>query len=447
MNRPVIVLFVMAAGCASSDSRDYYDDPPAPQAETRATPAAVPTVPEEPAWVRAETATPTTPMDPKPYVPIAPKRTDVPPAPAIVTDKVQKQDGLYPVVRLKNPASMAVKNPDTTMRVHFVDVGQGQAVLVEFPCGAALIDTGGESDDYHKFYGDKELTRYLEAFFARRKDLNNTIDLMVLTHPHKDHSRGAESFFTKSPFAFKNIVTNGQETGSGLEGQLAAHVYAGDRKDVKLRKVTTDDVYNGGVTDAVIDPIACKTGDPTIHALWGEVPFNPGWNKGAFRNENNHSVVLRIIYGKTSVIFMGDMEREGIEEFLRTHGPEDLRSDVWQISHHGADNGTTEPLAYTIEPQIAVLPMGNSRRKSAFSAYRHGHPRTTAIERILPYVSRRRSPVTVPMAAGSKRFNDTPLSKAIYGTGWGGSILVDFEWNGRITVLNEPVPKIALTAF
>src|ERR1700709_786735 len=71
-----------------------------------------------------------------------------------------------------------------SMRVHFIDVGQGAATLVEFPCAAVLVATGGETNA--DFKSDSELTAYLDGFFKRRPDLNNTFHLLVLSHAHVD---------------------------------------------------------------------------------------------------------------------------------------------------------------------------------------------------------------------------------------------------------------------
>ena len=55
-----------------------------------------------------------------------------------------------------------------SMRVHFIDVGQGDATLIEFPCAAVLVDTGGENNA--QFNSDEALLHYLSEFFARRTD-------------------------------------------------------------------------------------------------------------------------------------------------------------------------------------------------------------------------------------------------------------------------------------
>src|SRR5262245_9935221 len=95
------------------------------------------------------------------------------------------------------------------MRVHLIDVGQGLATLVEFPCGAILIDAGGEKNEL--FNSSEMLKDYLETFFDRRTDLNKTLQCVYLTHPHSDHTRGVTLLL--QDYKIKNAVTDGLESG------------------------------------------------------------------------------------------------------------------------------------------------------------------------------------------------------------------------------------------
>ena len=70
------------------------------------------------------------------------------------------------------------------MRAHFINVGQGDATLLEFPCGAVLIDAGGFDATT-----SEQLVEYLSLFFERRPDLDNTLDTVFVTHTHIDHNR------------------------------------------------------------------------------------------------------------------------------------------------------------------------------------------------------------------------------------------------------------------
>jgi competence protein ComEC len=81
------------------------------------------------------------------------------------------------------------------MQLHFIDVGQGAATPIEFPCAAMLVDTGGENND--GFDSNAELVAYLDDFFSRRSDLNWTLHSLILTHPHIDHTRGVKDVSTE----------------------------------------------------------------------------------------------------------------------------------------------------------------------------------------------------------------------------------------------------------
>jgi competence protein ComEC len=84
----------------------------------------------------------------------------------------------------------AERGGEMRLRLHLIDVGQGESILLEFSCGAALIDAGGESNE--EFQSTDALLRYLDDFFERRHDLHKRLDLLVLSHPHIDHTRGVK---------------------------------------------------------------------------------------------------------------------------------------------------------------------------------------------------------------------------------------------------------------
>jgi beta-lactamase superfamily II metal-dependent hydrolase len=70
------------------------------------------------------------------------------------------------------------------MTAHFIDVGQAHSTLLEFSCGAMLIDAGTKDDEH-----EEELLEYLDEFFDRRTDLDRTLDSILITHDHLDHTR------------------------------------------------------------------------------------------------------------------------------------------------------------------------------------------------------------------------------------------------------------------
>jgi competence protein ComEC len=339
---------------------------------------------------------------------------------------------------------------DDVMRVHVIDVGQGAAALVEFPCGAILIDTGGErwpTEEWKKAKYDSTdaLTDYLDAFFAKRPDLERRLALLVLTHPHKDHTRGVPAVLEK--YAPRSVVHNGQWRGSGIEEQNRARDYAQDRSgEVSTWYVLNRTIPAGGLTNGAIDPVDCGSTDPRIRVLWGQTrsPSDGDWDFGDFSDENNHSVVVRIDYGAASILFTGDLEearrsgeKAGIERLLEKYAGTDLLDvDVYHVGHHGSYNGTTRALVAALSPAIAVISAGPACKRDGFSAWSHAHPRAATIRDLEKGVRGERSPKSVALF---ERHDAKPVTwkvkKAIYSTGWDGTVVLtgrpDGSWTAR----------------
>jgi beta-lactamase superfamily II metal-dependent hydrolase len=104
-----------------------------------------------------------------------------------------------------------LRGADPVMKAHFIDVGQGASTLLEFPCGAILIDTGGQDDD-----SSEHLKEYLREFFTRRPDLNNTLSSLIISHPHIDHTRGIKSVYEACRVA--RYIDDSLVQGSGKAG-------------------------------------------------------------------------------------------------------------------------------------------------------------------------------------------------------------------------------------
>jgi competence protein ComEC len=325
-----------------------------------------------------------------------------------------------------------------TMRVHFIDVGQGASTLVEFPCAAIIIDTGGESS--REFDSNERLVAYLDEFFNLRPKLKKTFHSIILTHPHPDHTRGVKSVLSR--YTILNAVTNGQVTGLGKPGQIALQKKAADSEhaDAKQRigyfaaKVKRIPKKTGK-TSRVIDPVDCVEDnvDPKIRVLWGSYDQPPaGWSKSVFDNENQHSVVTRIDFGDSSIMITGDLEEEAIEKFLEHHrGSSILNVDVYQVGHHGSHNATTEELLAALSPEIAVIAMGPSTRKGNTTADQYGHPRKSVIELLNKHVTQTRTAINAQVATGQHKFEAMTITRAIYGTGWDGSFVLEADTAGN----------------
>jgi len=350
-----------------------------------------------------------------------------------------------PAARLLAPTPAARAAAVKEMTVHYVYVGQGAGAILEFPCGVAVIDTGGEYQSGDN--GGQMFIDYLEAFFAARPALNRTIDVLITSHPHKDHFYGLSLMKFTGPGAFKvrNIVDNGQ---SGTEGSLKAQTQiralaraagAGySAIELKSQKFAT------GVTNAVIDPLTCPGVDPKITAFWGgrnEALSIPGAARAhQYGTPNNHSVVVRVDYDKASLLFLGDLQQEGARDMLEEYQDnlEVFNVDVYLSAHHGADNGTSDPLLGVMSPRIGIISMGDRSSIKRSTAYDHGHPRLSTLKLMQEQpdiVSDVRDKVTFWGAEAEETpFKDVEITKAIYGTGWEGTLLLKVKSNGSYKV-------------
>lgn len=323
------------------------------------------------------------------------------------------------------------------MRVHFIDVGQGSSTLVEFPCAAIMIDTGGETN--REFSSDDELVAYLDDFFAHRPDLNKTFHSLILTHAHVDHTHGVVPLLSR--YKILNAVTNGQEPpGPGLPGQKALHGAVADSEAsgnpgdaigfvaAEVKKIPK----RRGLTNDIIDPVKCPTVDPKITVLWGGSDDNPGWTPKAFENQNNHSVVTRIDFGAASLLITGDLQEDAIESMIEHYrGSSLLNADVYLVGHHASHNGTTEELLQAITPKIAAIAMGVPSREVQWSAWAYGHPRKDIVDMLENHVQLPRDAITVQVATGVQTFVRKRIAHAIYATGWDGSVVLEADTAGH----------------
>ncbi|WP_298166605.1 MBL fold metallo-hydrolase [Novosphingobium sp.] len=336
-------------------------------------------------------------------------------------------------------AEALVDNSAGQLVVHYIDVDQANAALLEFPCGAVLIDAGSRGDE-----AETKLLAYLEAFFARRSDLGGKLAAIFVTHTHIDHNASLDKLVMK--YRVGSYIHNGVARGSGRANAKWMLAHARETSPaIAFRAVSEADVEaagTAGLTDNIIDPIACPTIDPRIRVLAGgrELPdgteFRPSdWGDEDIENGNNHSLVIRVDFGQSSFLFPGDLENAGISDLLaRYAGTTLLDTDVLEVSHHGAANGTTAAFLSAVSPQVAVMSMGSPMTQEKWTAWAYGHPRKATSDLLYAAVTRKRPSKSVMVATKTKTFVPFAMDRAIYATGWDGTIDVKADTAGRIQV-------------
>lgn len=319
------------------------------------------------------------------------------------------------------------------MSVHYIDVDQGASALLEFSCGAVLVDAGGRGPT-----ASAHLMAYLEAFFARRPDLHRTLATVFITHTHIDHNSNLR--LIAQAFHIGGYVHNGVLAGSGSPNAKWMAAYAPTASPVIPAVGVTEDMVTAagapGLTNSVIDPVNCSDGDPQFHVISGSYSVNPGWPDGEFDNGNNKGIVIRLDYGRSSFLFTGDMEDTALETMVGHYaGTRMLDVDVYTVGHHGSYNGTSKALLDAMTPKIAVMEMGHSDIQAQWTAWAYGHPRKQAVDLLVAGVSGdRAAPATVLVADAVKSFKPYTMTKAVYGTGWDGDVTVDADTSGALAV-------------
>ncbi|WP_441290349.1 DNA internalization-related competence protein ComEC/Rec2 [Sorangium sp. KYC3313] len=237
--------------------------------------------------------------------------------------------------------------PRGVLRVNVLDVGQGDAILIDLPEGGAmLVDAGG-------FVGSPVDTgaRVLRPLLRSRRRAR--LDAVVLSHPHPDHFGGL-------PATVEGVeVGELWDTGQG-EAEGAGPVYRKLLSDLRRRGVpiVRPDALCGrprvlsGATIEVLAPC------PELHP-----------DRGA----NDNSFVVRITYGARSALLVGDAEHEAEDALVARYGAA-LRADLLKVGHHGSRTSTGAALLAAVDPSIAAVSSGVRNR--------FGHPSPEVLSRL-----------------------------------------------------------------
>jgi len=340
---------------------------------------------------------------------------------------------------------------DGKVKMHVINVGQAESILLELPNHAVLIDAGGEDTERDKplrsgsFYR-KKLLEYLDQFFKDNPNLERTFDAVIISHPHKDHTKYLQ--FIVDNYKFKHLIEGGQpdwERNSGWRELKYAREVAQSRGipriDVKYNTVNSPELL--AWTSAIEAASGVK-----IRFLSGRRSCN---------DANNESLVMRVDYGQRSILLTGDSEvndeKYGHPEdkgcggqlpFLLFRYKNDLSIldvDVYKVGHHGSRNGTYDKFLQAVKPEYAVMSAGYYRDQSpdGYHGYQFGHPNETLVKLLEDFVSGNRpQPATVFTMNGpySLRKNRT-VTKNIYCTCWNTKAL--------IVTLNQDNTPITIT--
>lgn len=233
-------------------------------------------------------------------------------------------------------------------RVTFLDVGQGDAIVIEAgsPRRTIVVDAGAS-------FGDWDAGARVVAPYLRRRGIVR-IDLLVASHADGDHIGGMAALVNR--FAVGRVLLGDRRPARTRSArQFAAALVR--------RQIATAGPRQGDSIDL--------GGDCRIEVLSGADPGGEG-SRSMARTSNDRSSVLRLVTPWITVLLTGDLERSG-EEGLRRVRPW-LSSDVLKVAHHGSGDATSPAFLRAVDPRLAVLSVGVGNR--------YGHPSAKLLARL-----------------------------------------------------------------
>jgi competence protein ComEC len=217
------------------------------------------------------------------------------------------------------------------LRVTFLDIGQGDATFIELPDGRdLLVDAGPKSAS-----GDAG-ERFIEPFLTRQGI--GLLDKIVLSHPHSDHLGGIP--YLLRHIRVSEVVDAGSRANSALAGE---YLHLVDSLAISRTIVKAGCVIPG-------------LNDVRLYVLHPSGAF-AGADSGKHENLNNQSVVLKLVYGESSLLLAGDAEKEAEERMTKAYGGW-LRCDVLKTGHHGSITSSSEPFLDRVRPSMALISVG-----------------------------------------------------------------------------------------
>lgn len=222
--------------------------------------------------------------------------------------------------------------------VNFLALPEGEAILIELPGDTQVLIDGGENRNV------------LEKLNTKMPFYDRKIELIIFTHPHEDHLGGLIEVLRH--YEVEQIL----ET-SVLDESSFYKTWHGlvKEKGIPVKTARRGELIKYGNRDLIriLYPLQVMEGIE-------------------MKNLNNSSVVAKLFYGGKRFLFVGDLEKEGEMDLIKSG--EILTADVLKIGHHGAKTSSTKEFLGKVNPAIAVIEVSPDNE--------FGHPHSEVLERL-----------------------------------------------------------------
>lgn len=239
-----------------------------------------------------------------------------------------------PPAQEKPPGVTSQPGAPGKLTAHYLDVGQGDAILVQLPDGQNILVDAGSND------AGPRVVQQLQQYGVGK------LDFVIGTHPHEDHIGGLDVVINSFPVGKVYLPRVTHNTDSYRDLLLAI-------KNKGLRATEA----KAGVTL----PLAENS---------RAVFVSPAQN--SYEDLNDYSAVLYLTYGKTAFLFTGDAGTAAEKEMLATR--QALKADVLKVAHHGSRSSTGAAFLKAVAPAYAVISVGKDND--------YGHPHTQTLQRL-----------------------------------------------------------------
>ena len=236
--------------------------------------------------------------------------------------------------------SVALTTPDDKLHVSFLDVGQGDAILIQTPNGQDILIDGGPDPQRINLELSKKL-----PFWDR------TIDLVVCTQPHADHVTGLVEVLLR--YKVKQVLEPGVSYNSSIYREWLRLVEDKGIEHNIARAGQEIDLGNG-ITIEILNPLA-------------------EFFQGTSCDIDNNGVVLKLAWNKVSFLFTADIREEVEFELIGQRA--NLKSTVLKVAHHGSETSTSSQFLAAVDPEVAVISVGADNT--------FDHPSPDVVERLI----------------------------------------------------------------